>query len=277
MATTTALPTVPVGGAARRGHHPGAALGVIVGAQLMIVLDATIVNIALPHIQTALGFSSTSLSWVLNAYTLTFGGLLLLGGRIGDIMGRRRTFQAGIVIFSVASLLGGFSQNSGTLLAFRALQGVGGALASPTALALITTNFAEGEERNKAFGVFAAVSGSGAAIGLLLGGILTEWASWRWVFFVNVPIGIAIFLLAPLFINESERIPGKFDLAGALTSTAGMTLLVYGFINASSLHGWTKPATIASFVGAAAAADRVLPHRADDGRADHPVAPVQGP
>ena len=203
--TTTALPRVPVGGAARRGHHPGAALGVIVGAQLMIVLDATIVNIALPHIQTALGFSATSLSWVLNAYTLTFGGLLLLGGRIGDIMGRRRTFQAGIAIFALASLLGGFSQNSGTLLAFRALQGVGGALASPTALALITTNFAEGEERNRAFGVFAAVSGSGAAIGLLLGGILTQWVGWRWVFFVNVPIGIAIFLLAPLFINESER------------------------------------------------------------------------
>src|SRR3954465_15789975 len=145
MATTAATKTTPVGGAARRGHHPGAALGVIVGAQLMIVLDATIVNIALPNIQKSLGFSATSLSWVPNASTLSFGGLLLLGGRIGDILGRRRTFQIGIALFSVASLLGGFSQNSGTLLAFRALQGVGGALASPTALALVTSNFEEGE------------------------------------------------------------------------------------------------------------------------------------
>jgi EmrB/QacA subfamily drug resistance transporter len=248
MATTTAAAgTTLASDAARRGHHPGAALGVIVGAQLMIVLDATIVNIALPHIQTALKFSSTSLSWVLNAYTLTFGGLLLLGGRIGDIIGRRRTFVAGILLFSLASLLGGFSWNSGSLLAFRALQGVGGALASPTALALITTNFAEGEERNKAFGVFAAVSGSGAAIGLLLGGVLTQWASWRWVFFVNVPIGIAIAYLAPLFINESDRHPGKFDLPGAATSTIGMGSLVYGFINAAQ-HGWGKPTTIGSFI-----------------------------
>jgi EmrB/QacA subfamily drug resistance transporter len=251
MATTTVTTRKTSAGEASRGHHPGAALGVIVGAQLMIVLDATIVNIALPRIQGSLGFSSTSLSWVLNAYTLTFGGLLLLGGRIGDILGRRRTFQLGIAIFSIASLLGGFSQNSGMLLAFRAIQGVGGALASPTALALVTSNFEEGEERNRAFGVFAAVSGSGAAIGLLLGGVLTQWASWRWVFFVNVPIGIAIFMLAPLFINESERRPGKFDLAGAATSTVGMTALVYGFIKASGLHGWTKPATISSFVVAA--------------------------
>ena len=250
MATTAATKTTPAGGEASRGHHPGAALGVIVGAQLMIVLDATIVNIALPRIQGSLGFSATSLSWVLNAYTLTFGGLLLLGGRVGDILGRRRTFQIGIALFSLASLLGGFSQNSGTLLAFRAIQGVGGALASPTALALVTSNFEEGEERNRAFGVFAAVSGSGAALGLLLGGILTQWASWRWVFFVNVPIGIAIFMLAPLFINESERRPGKFDLAGAATSTLGMTALVYGFIKASGQNGWTKPVTISSFVAA---------------------------
>jgi EmrB/QacA subfamily drug resistance transporter len=249
MATTTAASTNQAAGAARRGHHPGAALAVIAGAQLMIVLDATIVNIALPHVQTALHFSATSLSWVLNAYTLTFGGLLLLGGRIGDIAGRRRVFQVGILLFALASLLGGFSQNSGELLAFRALQGVGGAMASPTALALITTNFAEGEERNRAFGVFAAVSGSGAAIGLLAGGALTQWASWRWVFFVNVPIGLALAFVAPMFINESERRPGKFDVAGALTSTVGMTGLVYGFINAAQ-HGWGKPATIGSFVGA---------------------------
>src|SRR6266704_756244 len=198
-------------GAARRGVHPALTLTVIAASQLMVVLDATIVNIALPHIQSALHFSTTSLSWVLNAYTLTFGGLLLLGGRAGDILGRRRVFIFGILLFSLASL-----------------HGVGGAIASPTALALITTNFAEGRERNRALGVFAAVSVSGAAIGLLAGGILTEWLSWRWVLFVNVPIGILLAVVAPLYITESERQPGRFDLGGAFTSTAGMVALVYG-------------------------------------------------
>jgi EmrB/QacA subfamily drug resistance transporter len=216
----------------------------------MIVLDATIVNIALPHIQSALNFSTTGLSWVLNAYTLTFGGLLLLGGRAGDILGRRRVFIFGILLFAFASLLGGLAQSSGWLLGARALQGVGGAIASPTALALITTNFDEGPPRNRAFGVFAAVSGSGAAIGLLLGGMLTQWLSWRWVLFVNVPIGAVIALLAPLYISESERYPGRFDLAGALTSTAGMVALVYGFIRAAQ-SGWGNTVTIIAFVAAA--------------------------
>ncbi len=215
----------------------------------MVVLDATIVNIALPHIQEALHFSTTGLSWVLNAYTLTFGGLLLLGGRAGDILGRRRVFITGILLFSLASLLGGLATSSGWLLACRALQGVGGAIASPTALALITTNFAEGRERNRAFGVFAAVSGSGAAVGLLAGGMLTSWLSWRWVLFVNVPIGILIALAAPLYIAESERHPGRFDVGGALTSTAGMALLVYGFIRAAQ-DGWSDPLTIGSFIAA---------------------------
>ncbi len=245
MAISTA--TVPsVAGEARRGQHPGIALAIIAGAQLMVVLDATIVNIALPRIQTALGFSDTSLSWVLNAYTLTFGGLLLLGGRAGDILGRRRVFMFGIVLFIFASFLGGLATSSGWLLAARALQGVGGAIASPTALSLITTNFAEGAERNRAFGVFAAVSGSGAAIGLLAGGMLTSWLSWRWVLFVNVPIGILIAVAAPLFVNESERNPGRFDLSGALTSTLGMSALVYGFIRAAQ-EGWLDPLTITSF------------------------------
>ena len=216
----------------------------------MVVLDATIVNIALPHIQSALNFSTTGLSWVLNAYTLTFGGLLLLGGRAGDILGRRRVFIFGIVLFAFASLLGGLAQSSGWLLAARALQGVGAAIASPTALALITTNFEEGPQRNRAFGVFAAVSGSGAALGLLLGGMLTEWLSWRWVLFVNVPIGAVIALLAPLYISESERHPGRFDLTGALTSTAGMVALVYGFIRAAQ-SGWSDTVTISAFVAAA--------------------------
>src|SRR4051794_33257373 len=233
----------------RRGHHPGIALAVIAACQLMVVLDATIVNIALPSIQTALNFQTADLSWVLNAYTLTFGGLLLLGARAGDILGRRRVFVFGILLFSLASFLGGLATSSSWLLLARALQGVGGAIASPTALALITTNFAEGRERNRAFGVFAAVSGSGAAIGLIAGGMLTEWLSWRWVLFVNVPIGIFIALLVPLYLSESERHPGRFDLAGAITSTLGMTSLVYGFIRAGQ-DGWADSLTIASFAAA---------------------------
>jgi EmrB/QacA subfamily drug resistance transporter len=236
-------------GAPLRGHHPGIALAIIAASQLMVVLDASIVNIALPNIQQALHFSTTSLSWVLNAYTLTFGGLLLLGGRAGDILGRRRVFIFGIAVFTLASFLGGLATSSGWLLAARALQGVGGAIASPTALSLITTNFPEGRERNRAFGVFAAVSVSGAAIGLLAGGMLTEWLSWRWVLFVNVPIGIVLALVARLYITESERQPGRFDLGGALTSTAGMASLVYGFIRAAQ-SGWTDGLTLASFLAA---------------------------
>jgi EmrB/QacA subfamily drug resistance transporter len=248
--TVTEAVRSPAPGAPRRGHHPGIALAVIAASQLMVVLDATIVNIALPHIREALNFSTTSLSWVLNAYTLTFGGFLLLGGRAGDILGRRRVFIAGILLFSLASLLGGLATSSGWLLAARALQGVGAAIASPTALALITTNFAEGPQRNRAFGVFAAVSGSGAAIGLLAGGMLTSWLSWRWVLFVNVPIGILLAMLAPLYITESERQPGRFDISGAATSTAGMAALVYGFIR-SAQEGWSDAWTIASFAAAA--------------------------
>jgi EmrB/QacA subfamily drug resistance transporter len=239
-----------VPGAARRGHHPAVALAVIAGSQLMVVLDVTIVNIALPDIREALNLSTTDLSWVLNAYTLTFGGLLLLGGRAGDILGRRRVFIAGILLFTLASLLGGLATSSGWLLAARALQGVGGAIASPTALALITTTFAEGPERNRAFGVFAAVSGSGAAIGLIAGGMLTSWLSWRWVLFVNVPIGLLLAMLAPRSIAESERQPGRFDVSGALTSTAGMAALVYGFISAAQ-DGWANLTTVGSFTAAA--------------------------
>ncbi|MEU1851280.1 MFS transporter [Streptomyces sp. NPDC019990] len=225
------------------------ALLVIASCQLMVVLDITIVNIALPHIQSSLDFSTTSLSWVVNAYTLTFGGLLLLGGRAGDILGRRRVFIFGVLLFVLASLLGGFAQNSGQLLGARALQGVGGAIASPTSLALISTTFREGPERNRAFGVFAAVSAGGGAIGLLAGGMLVEWLNWRWVLFVNVPIGLLIVLATPRWIRESERHPGRFDFAGALTSTAGMVLLVYGFIRAAQ-DGWRDALTLASFAGA---------------------------
>jgi EmrB/QacA subfamily drug resistance transporter len=212
----------------------------------MVVLDITIVNIALPHIQRAMHFTTTDLTWVVNAYTLTFGGLLLLGGRLGDILGRRRVFVTGVLLFAGASMLGGFAVNSGWLLAARALQGVGGAIASPTALALIATNFTEGPQRNRAFGVLSAVAGAGGAIGMLAGGMLTSWLSWRWVLFVNVPIGIAIALLAPLYINESERHPGRFDLVGALTSTGGLVSLVFGFIRAAQ-DGWTDGPALAAF------------------------------
>jgi EmrB/QacA subfamily drug resistance transporter len=246
--TESARPRPP--GAPGRGHHPALALTIIAASQLMVVLDATIVNIALPQMQQALHFSTTSLSWVLNAYTLTFGGLLLLGGRAGDILGRRRVFVAGIVLFTLASFLGGLATSSGWLLAARALQGIGAAVAAPTALSLIATNFAEGQARNRAFGVFSAVAVSGGAIGLIAGGMLTSWLSWRWVLFVNVPIGILLAVLAPLFIAESERQPGRFDLGGALTSTAGMTALVYGFIRAAQ-EGWSNSGTIGSFLAAA--------------------------
>ncbi|WP_405388214.1 MFS transporter [Streptomyces sp. NBC_01102] len=244
--TTSQLETQGKPGAARRQGRPGIALTVIAACQLMVVLDATIVNIALPHIQDALSFSTTDLSWVLSAYTLTFGGLLLLGGRAGDILGRRRVFMTGILVFTVASFLGGLAQEPWQLLVARALQGVGGAIASPTSLALITTTFPEGPERNRAFGVFAAVSAGGGAIGLLTGGMLTEWLDWRWVLFVNVPIGVLIAVLAPMYISESEKHPGRFDISGALASTLGMASLVYGFIRASE-EGWSDTLTLSSF------------------------------
>lgn len=237
----------------------------------MVVLDATIVNIALPHIQAALSFSTTDLTWVVSAYTLTFGGLLLLGGRAGDILGRRRVFTTGILLFTFASLLGGLAQEPWQLLAARVLQGVGGAIASPTSLALITTTFPEGPERNRAFGVFAAVSAGGGAIGLLAGGMLTEWLDWRWVFFVNLPIGILIAVLTPLYINESERHTGRFDIAGALTSTAGMASLVYGFIRAAD-KGWRDSLTIGSF---AAAIVLLLAFVVTESRAKEPITPLR--
>ena len=269
--TTSQLTKDQKPGAARREGRPGIALTVIAACQLMVVLDATIVNIALPHIQDALKFSTTDLTWVVSAYTLTFGGLLLLGGRAGDILGRRRVFMTGILLFTLASLLGGFAQEPWQLLAARALQGVGGAIASPTSLALITTTFPEGPERNRAFGVFAAVSAGGGAIGLLAGGMLTEWLDWRWVLFVNVPIGLLIAFLTPLYISESERHPGRFDIAGALTSTAGMASLVYGFIRASE-EGWRDSFTLGSF---GAAALLLLAFGLIESRAKEPITPLR--
>ncbi|NEA81000.1 MFS transporter [Actinospica acidiphila] len=269
--TTSPLLQDPKPGAARRPGRPGIALAVIAACQLMVVLDATIVNIALPHIQNALQFSTTDLTWVVSAYTLTFGGLLLLGGRAGDILGRRRVFMSGILLFTAASLLGGLAQEPWQLLAARVLQGVGGAIASPTSLALITTTFPEGPERNRAFGVFAAVSAGGGAIGLLAGGMLTEWLDWRWVLFVNVPIGLLIAVLTPMYINESERHSGRFDIAGAVTSTAGMATLVYGFIRAAE-EGWSDTVTIGSFV---ASAILLAGFALIESRAKEPITPLR--
>ncbi len=235
---------------ARGASFAGITLAVIVTCQLMLVLDATVVNIALPKIQNDLGISATTASWMLNAYLLTFGGLLLLGGRVGDIYGRRRAFMGGLLIFVVSSLLGGLANSIGMLIAMRAAQGIGSAIAAPSALSLIATNFAEGNPRNRALSVYSAVSSAGGSIGLVLGGALTAWASWRWVFFINVPIGLVVIALASQVIAEPRRNPGRLDIAGALTATLGMVSLVYGFIRAAS-SGWGDHLTWGSFAAAA--------------------------
>jgi EmrB/QacA subfamily drug resistance transporter len=224
------------GAAVARAAGPklGLALLVIATAQLMVVLDATIVNVALPHIQRALGFSGSGLEWVVNAYALAFGGLMLLGGRLGDLLGRRKMFIAGLLVFSAASLVGGFATSQAWLLAARAVQGAGAAIVAPTALALITTTFSEGKPRNQAMGVYAAMSVAGGAVGLIVGGLLTTYLSWRWVFFVNVPIGVAAALAAPRVLSESRRQRGRFDLPGAVTGTTGLATLVYGLSSAAT-------------------------------------------
>lgn len=231
------------------GKHLGLALAVISCAQLMIVLDATVVNVAIPTIHQALHFSQSNLEWLITAYSLTFGGLLLFGGRTGDLYGKRRMFMIGIALFATASLLGGFATNDIWLIITRGLQGIGGAIAAPTALSLIATNFPEGPGRNRAMGVYAAMSGGGGAVGLLLGGVLTSYVSWRWIFFVNVPIAIVVLILAPRALNESQTTSGHLDVPGAITATGGMLALVYGLSNASS-HGWGSIATLVSLGGA---------------------------
>jgi EmrB/QacA subfamily drug resistance transporter len=247
------------------------ALLIMLSAQLMIILDATVVNIALPHIMTSLHFTSTSLSWVMNAYTLTFGGLLLLGGRAGDILGRRRVFVAGIGLFTLASLVGGLSTSAGMLLAARAVQGAGGALAAPAVLALIVSGFPEGRERTRALGIYMGVITGGSSLGLVLGGVITEWLSWRWVLFINVPIGIAVIAIAPLFVAETPRQAGRFDLAGAVTSTAGVALLVYGFVEAAA-SGWGDRVVPAAFGAAVVLLAAFL---AVESRARQPITPLR--
>ena len=232
------------------GRHLGLALAVISAAQLMIVLDSSIVNVALPTIHADLHFSIANLEWLITAYSLTFGGLLLFGGRTGDRYGKRRIFMVGIAIFAVSSLLCGFAQGQLWLILSRACQGIGGALAATTALALIATNFPEGRPRNGAMGVYAAMSAVGGAVGLLLGGILTDLVSWRWIFFVNIPIAALVLILAPRALNESETTMSDHDLPGAITVTGGMFALVYGLSHAAS-HGWRVPGTIVPLLAAA--------------------------
>jgi len=228
-----------------------AGIAIVLVAQLMIVLDATVVNVALPRIDADLSFGPAALSWVLNAYTLAFGGLLLLGGRLGDVFGRLRAFQVGLAIFTVASALGGFAQTPGQLVATRALQGVGAALAAPSVLALLTTSAPDEAARNRAFALFGAVSSGGASIGLILGGLLTDVGSWRWTLFINVPLGLVVLLLVGRFVDETPRRSGRFDLVGAASATIGAVSLVWALIGAPE-HGWGSPQTIGGFVLGAA-------------------------
>jgi EmrB/QacA subfamily drug resistance transporter len=250
---------------------PNLVLGLILAAYLMIVLDVSVIITALPEIHTALGFSSAGLSWVQNAYALTFGGLLLLGARAGDVLGRRRVFMVGIALFSTASLVAGLAQSASWLLIARAAQGVGAALAAPSTLALLTTTFREGTERTRALAWYSAVAGGGGSAGLVLGGMLTDWVSWRWGMFINVPVGLVVMYLAPRHLAETERRPGRFDLAGAITSTLGMTAVVYGFVRAAS-DGWGDDGTVASFV---AGVTLLVAFIANELRAEQPITPLR--
>jgi EmrB/QacA subfamily drug resistance transporter len=221
------------------------ALGLLCMAQFVVVLDASIVNVALPTIGKELEFSQDNLSWVVNAYVLTFGGFLLLGGRLADLLGRRRVFMFGLVLFALASLVGGFSDSEGMLIGARAVQGLGAAILSPSALSIVTTTFRDGSERNKALGVWGAVAGSGGAAGVLLGGVLTDGLGWEWVLWVNVPIGIIAALIAPTLLAESRSEGDRraFDVAGALSVTAGLSVLVYALVDATDA-GWGSTQTI---------------------------------
>jgi EmrB/QacA subfamily drug resistance transporter len=229
------------------------ALALIVTAQFMVILDVAIVNVALPSIKSDLGFSQTNLQWVISAYAILFGGVLLLGGRLADLLGRRRLFVSGLALFAVSSLLCGLAWSEASLIGFRALQGLGGALLAPAALSLLMTTFAEGRERNLALGIYGAASGSGAAAGVLLGGLLTSYLSWSWIFFINVPVGVAAIALTPVLLRESraELEHRHFDFAGGASVTAGLMLLVYAMTRATS-DGWGSTSTLGLLAGAVA-------------------------
>lgn len=236
-------------------HRQRLALATLSIAQLMLLVDATIVNVSLPSIQRSLGFSGSGLEWVVTAYSLTFGGLLLLGGRSGDILGRRRMFHFGLIVFTGASLAGGFATEQWWLIGCRALQGIGAAAAGPAGLSLIASTFPEGPMRNRAIGAYSATATAGGAIGLLAGGLISTYLSWRWVMFVNVPIGLVAIIVGPRVLAETAPVRNRFDLSGALTGTLGLTLLVYGLITGAPDHSgrshWADPPVLASLGGAA--------------------------
>src|SRR3954453_6712917 len=234
--------------------RPGAALALLVTAQFMVILDVAIVNVALPTIGPDLGFSRSALQWVVSAYAIVFGGTLLLGGRLADLLGRRRVFGGGLLLFALASLLCGFAWSAGALVAFRALQGLAGAVLAPAALSLLMTSFAEGSERNRALGIYGAASGSGAAVGVLLGGVITSYLGWSWIFFINVPVGIAAAALAPAVLRESRADLGHrhFDVLGAVTVTGGLMLFVYALSQAPQ-HGWGSTTTLGLLAASGAA------------------------
>src|SRR5579862_2459434 len=240
------------------------ALAVVCAAFFMTILDVSIVNVALPSIGRSLHFSQTNLQWVITAYAITFGGFLLLGGRAADIFGRRRVFLIGVVTFTAASFVCGLASSETVLIAARAVQGLGAAIISPSALSIVMTTFEEGAERNKALGIWGAMGGSGAAVGVLAGGLLTKYAGWEWIFFVNVPVGVIAFLLTPRLVRESRGERVSPDAAGAVTVTAGLALLVYAVSKAPD-HGWGSGWTISRLAGAAVllAAFLVLEDRAE--------------
>ena len=249
------------------------ALALIVTAQFMVILDVAIVNVALPSIKSDLGFSQTNLQWVISAYAIMFGGALLLGGRLADLLGRRRLFIAGLALFATSSLLCGLAWSEASLIGFRAIQGLGGALLAPAALSLLMTTFAEGRERNLALGIYGAASGSGAAAGVLLGGILTSYLSWSWIFFINVPVGLAAIALTPALLRESraDLAHRHFDFPGAVSITTGLMLLVYATTRATS-DGWGAPVTLVLFASAAAL---VLAFVAIELRSPSPLLPLR--
>ena len=254
-----------------RSGSPGVVLAIILASYLMIGVDISIVNIALPSLKAGLGFSTVGLSWVVNAYMLAYGGLLFLGGRSGDIVGRRRTLLGGVVVFTAASALGGFATSAWWLLAARVLQGIGAAFVAPSTMALLITNFPEGQQRNRALSVYSAAASLGVIIGLLLGGILTGWLTWRWVFFVNVPVGLVLAMTISRSLKETERLAGRFDFTGAVSSALGTTALVYALIRAASA-GLRDVQALAAFAAAVVLVGLFI---WQEGRTSHPLLPLR--
>ena len=256
-----------------RSDRRWSALALIVTAQFMVILDVAIVNVALPSIKSDLNFSQTNLQWVISAYAIMFGGVLLLGGRLADLLGRRRLFIAGLAVFAASSLLCGLAWSEASLITFRAVQGLGGALLAPAALSLLMTRFTEGRDRNLALGIYGAASGSGAAAGVLLGGVLTSYLNWSWIFFINVPVGVAAIVLTPLLLQESRAglEHRHFDFPGAASITAGLMLLVYTMTRATT-DGWSTPSTLALLAGSVAL---VLTFIAIELRSPSPLLPLR--